>query len=287
MPDSPAPAKMSAKKRPVTLARVASVERVTPHVVRLVLGGDDLAGFPAGPFTDHYVKLQLPPPGAPYAAPFDAAQVRETLPRERWPRTRTYSVRAWDEERGLLTLDVVHHGDAGVAGPWAAAARPGDLVQLQGPGGAYTPSPDADWHLMVGDASVIPAIAASLARVPAGVPVHVVLVVDGPEEEQPLASPGDLRLRWLHRDPADHGDPAQPLLGAVEALEFPPGTVHAFVHGEAGAVRAVRRHLLAERGVDRALLSASGYWKRSRTEEGWREDKPEWNRLVEADVPEA
>ncbi len=71
---------------------------------------------------------------------------------------------------------------------------------------------------------------------------------------------------------------------AVRALALPDGGVQAFVHGEAAMVRAVRRHLLVERGLPRERLSASGYWKRGRTDEGWREDKPEWNRLVEADV---
>ena len=71
---------------------------------------------------------------------------------------------------------------------------------------------------------------------------------------------------------------------AVRALAFPPGGVHGFVHGEASAVRAVRRHLLVDREIPREALSVSGYWKRTRTEEGWREDKPEWNRLAEADV---
>ena len=60
--------------------------------------------------------------------------------------------------------------------------------------------------------------------------------------------------------------------------------MHGFVHGEAGAVRDLRRHLLADRGVALADLSVSGYWKRRRTEEGWRADKPEWNRLVAADA---
>ena len=59
--------------------------------------------------------------------------------------------------------------------------------------------------------------------------------------------------------------------------------MHAFVHGEAASVRAVRRHLLVERGVPRADLSVSGYWKRGRTEDGWRADKREWQRLVTAD----
>jgi NADPH-dependent ferric siderophore reductase len=241
-------------------ARVLETQPLTPHMIRVVLGGEGLDGFGAGEFTDHYVKLRITPPG------------------ESETRTRTYTVRDWDPDQRRLTIDFVHHGDLGVAGPWAANARPGDELLLLGPGGAYTPDPDADWHLMVGDESVIPAIAASLTRIPAGVPVHVLLEVAGPKEEQPLSTPGDLNLTWLHRNGADA------LPAAVEALDFPPGAVHAFVHGEASAVRAIRRHLLVDRGLAREALSISGYWKRDRTEEGWREDKPEWNRLAELDV---
>ena len=260
------------------LVHVETVEPMTPQLVRIVFGGDGLAGFAAGEFTDHYVKLQLPPPGVDYAAPFDVEEIRATRPREQWPRTRTYTVAAWDPKAVRLTIDFVVHGDEGVAGPWAAAAQPGDTLQLMGPGGAYTPDAAADWHLMVGDPSVVPAIAASLARIPDGRPVHVLLQVGGPEDELPLSSPGELRVSWLH------GGGAERLADALRALEFPAGTVHAFVHGEAGAVRAVRRHLLAERGIPRESVSITGYWKQTRTEEGWREDKPEWNQLVEADL---
>ena len=136
------------------LAVVEDVQRLTPRMIRIVFGGEDLVGFGAGEFTDHYVKLRI------------------------GERTRTYSVRDWDGER--LTIDFVVHGDAGVAGPWAAAAKPGDTLELRGPGGAYAPDPDADWHLMVGDPSVVPAISASLARVPEGRLVHVLLRGDGP-----------------------------------------------------------------------------------------------------------
>jgi NADPH-dependent ferric siderophore reductase len=266
-------------KRRTIHTTVESVARVTPHMVRVVVGGDELDGFGAGEFTDHYVKLQLPPAGAGYAPPFDMEDVKASRPREQWPRIRTYTVRAWDAERRQLTLDVIVHGDEGVAGPWAAAVQPGDLLQLMGPGGAYAPDPDAAWHLMVGDLSVLPAIGASLRRVPEGVPVHVILELDDDADRQPLTSPGELHLTWLRGDGSD-----TVLLDAVRSLAFPDGPVHAFVHGEASAVRAVRRHLLVDRGVPREALSVSGYWKRTRTDEQWRADKPEWNRLVEEDV---
>jgi NADPH-dependent ferric siderophore reductase len=273
MPD-PAPAAPARRDRSPRVAHVVSTARVSPHLVRVVLGGDGLAGFSAGEHTDHYVKLHIPPRGAEYQAPFDAEVVKATHPREHWPRTRTYTVRAWDGERDELTIDFVVHGDEGVAGPWAAAARPGDPIQFNGPGGAYAPDPDADWHLLVGDLAVVPAISASLARIPAGVLAHVLIEAE-PEDRPELESPGDVRVTWV--EPGG-------LLEGVEALELPEGRVHAFVHGEASDVRAGRRHLLVERGVPKEDASISGYWKRTRTEEGWREDKAEWNRLAEEDL---
>jgi NADPH-dependent ferric siderophore reductase len=262
------------------VVEVVDVTQLTPRMVRIEFGGDGLEGFAAGDFTDHYVKIQFPPPGAEYAAPFDQEEIRATRPREEWPRTRTYSVRAWDPDRRRLTVDFVVHGDEGVAGPWAQQAVAGDLLQLQGPGGAYTPDPDASAYLMVGDPSVIPAIAASLTRVPAVRPVDVVLQVADADDQVELDTPGDLRVHWLHQ-PGD-----EVLAEAVRALELPERT-DVFVHGEASSVRALRRHLIVERGIPRDALSVSGYWKRARTEEGWREDKPEWKRLVQADEDEA
>lgn len=261
---------------------VEEVRPLTPQMTRVIVGGEALRGFGAGEFTDHYVKLQLPPPGADYDSDFDPEEIRDTRPREYWPRTRTYSVRDWDPGALRLTIDFVVHGDSGVAGPWASTARPGDVLLMTGPGGGYAPDPEADWHLLAGDAAVIPAISASLPRISPGVPVFVVVEVDGPEEELPLTTPGDLRLQWLHRT-APPGE-SELLVDAIAALELPPGEGQAFVHGEATAVRNVRRHLLIELGMPPEAVSATGYWKARATEEGWREYKPEWKRLAAADV---
>jgi NADPH-dependent ferric siderophore reductase len=259
---------------------VVEVERLTPRMVRVVMGGDGLAGFTATPWTDQYVNVLFPPPGAPYSAPFDVDAVREEAPEHR-PKGRRYTVRSWDPATSRLSIDFVVHGDVGVAGRWASSAAPGDLLQVVGPTGGYAPDPDAGWHLMVGDESALPAIAASLERVPAGAPVIVVVVVDGPDHELALNSPGQLDLVWVHREtePGSH----DLLLEAVESLTFPAGRVHAFVHGEAGEVRAVRRHLLADRGVPKEGASISPYWRRDFTDERWREVKAAWTAETERD----
>ena len=263
------------KKRVPRVGTVVRTEQLTPHLVRVVLGGDGLAGFAAGEFTDHYVKLQFPPVGAPYGAPFDAEAVQAEQPQEWWPVTRTYTVRAWDPAAAELTIDFVVHGDEGVAGPWAAGAQPGERLQFAGPGGAYAPSVDADWHLLAGDDSALPAIAAALPRLPADRPAHVFVEVAGGADEQDL--PG---VVWVHRGDRPVGSA---LTAAVLAAELPDGVPHVFVHGEAGFVRELRRAVRARYEVPRELLSVSGYWRTGRTEEGWRDDKPAWNAAVASD----
>ena len=241
-----------------------------------------LTGFVMPDATDTYVNLAIRPAGAPYDAVFEPAAVREAHPQELWPVRRRYTVRSWDESTGRLTLDFVVHGDAGIAGPWAASVAPGDVLVFEGPGSGYRPDPDAGWHLMVGDESALPAIAASMEAVPAGTPVVVRLVCDGPDHEIPLASPGDLDLRWLHRTGA--ADDVDLLADAVSDLDFPAGRVHAFVHGEAQEIRAVRRHLLTDRGLDRRDMSCSPYWRRTMTDEAWRQVKRDFVAEMDADV---
>jgi NADPH-dependent ferric siderophore reductase len=249
-------------------------------MVRIMLGGDGLDGYEPTPFTDQYVNALFVPDGAPYDVPFDLDEARRA-PAGHRPMGRRYTIRWWDPVARQLALDFVVHGDTGYAGRWAHHATVGDRLQFVGPTGAYAPSSTAEWHLMVGDESALPAIAASLERLRPAVPAVVVAVIDGPDHELPLASPADLTVNWVHRH-VDDSDGSLP--AAVVATEFPDGAVDVFVHGETSAVRAVRRHLLIERGIPRDGASISPYWRRDYTYERWREVKAAWLAEVEHDT---
>ncbi|WP_405788300.1 siderophore-interacting protein [Streptomyces sp. NBC_00029] len=268
------------RARTVGTAVVVRTERLSPHMVRLVLGGEGLRDFGVGDYTDHYVKLLFAPGGVTYPAPWDLEQIRADFPRAQWPRQRAYTVRSWDPTHLELTLDFVVHGDEGLAGPWAARVQPGELVRFLGPGGAYAPEPTAGWHLLVGDECALPAIAAAMERMPAGARVHALVEIDGPDDELKIATPDGIVPIWLHRGDRPVGEA---LVEAVTSLEFPSSDVHAFVHGEAGFVKELRRHLRMERGVPRERLSISGYWRLGETDEGWRAIKRDWNASVEAE----
>ncbi|MGW5096758.1 siderophore-interacting protein [Streptomyces nodosus] len=268
----------AARGRTVHCAQVIRTQRLSPHMQRVVLGGEGLAGFTAGTCTDHYVKLLFPAGGADYPEPFDLQRIRDEFPREQWPVTRTYTVRAWDPEHRELTLDFVIHGDEGLAGPWALRVQPGETVRFLGPGGAYAPDADADWHLLAGDESALPAIAAALEALPEGAEAYAFVEVSGPEEEQKIDS--TVEVVWLHRGDRPVGEA---LVRAVRELEFPRGRVQAFVHGEAGSVKELRRLLRMELQLPREDLSISGYWRLGHNEDGWQASKREWNARIEAE----
>jgi NADPH-dependent ferric siderophore reductase len=261
-----------ARQAPVTTKFVVrQADRVTPRLVRIVAAPErpgDIERF-ASPHTDCYVKVVFGKAGVRYPEPFDLARVRAELPREQWPALRTYTLREVRPETGDVVIDFVYHGDVGLAGPWAVSAAPGSELLVIGPGGAYAPDPTADWHLLVGDETALPAIAAALTRIPPGAPTYAFVEIDDAADRQDLACLGELRLRWLPR--LDHAEDL--LLNEVRAFDFPAGRVHAFVHGEAGAVKRLRRHLLHERGLSLPQLSISGYWRRGLDDESYRATK--------------
>jgi NADPH-dependent ferric siderophore reductase len=252
-------------------------ERLSPHLQRVVLGGEALRTGFAPVHTDSYVKVLFLAPDVTYPEPLDLDAVRANYPAHQWPRMRSYTVRAWDAERVELSLDFVLHGadgGAGVASRWAATARPGDVAWLQGPGGNYSPAPDAQRHLLVGDESALPAIAAALERLPDDAHADVYVEVDGPADELELTRP----VTWVHRGSAPVG---AALLDAVLGHEVSAGT-HAFVHGEAGFVKQLRRWLRVDHGLRAEQISISGYWRVGDDDEGWRAGKAAWNAEAEA-----
>lgn len=260
--------------RPQIELEVLSTRRLSPHLVRLVLGGEGFARFTTNAFTDRYVKIFFSPSGEELHPPFDVAELRATLPADRVPVTRTYTVREVNEVEGWLAIDFVVHGDEGLAGPWAASAVPGDRVVLTGPGGGYAPDPTADWHLLVGDESALPAIAAALDALPDDAEGDAFVEVGGPEDEVPLTAPAGVELRWVHRGDVANGTTTL-LADAVAAAPWRDGRVHAFVHGERESVKALRDVVLHQRGVTREHLSISGYWARGRAEDTFQAEKRE------------
>jgi NADPH-dependent ferric siderophore reductase len=277
--------------RPLQSFEVVGTEQLTPHMVRVVLGSNNFDTFVPSKFTDSYVKLvfvddDVDVAGLPHPLTLDGFA---DLPPGKKPSVRTMTVRRVDVAAREITVDIVTHGGHGVAGQWAAVAQSGQPIYLMGPGGAYTPDPAADWHLLAGDESALPAIAAALEALPPTAVGKAFIEVAGPEDEIGLTAPESVQLNWVYRGgradlvPEDRAGDFAPLIEAVTTTQWLPGQVHVFIHGEAQAVmHNLRPYIRTERGVEPKWASSiSGYWRRGRTEETFREWKKE---LAEAEA---
>ena len=241
-------------------------------MVRIIAGGEGFSGYTNNAFVDRYVKIAFPQPRVTYPEPLDLWTVRETMPREQWPYTRTYTVRWVDEAARELAIDFVVHGDEGLAGPWAAAAAPGDTIIFTGPGGGYNPDPAADWHLFAGDEAALPAIAAAIESLPAEARGKAYLEVDSEADIQSVGAPAGVEINWLLRRGTPAGS-SELLIDAVRNGEWLAGRVQVFAHGERGYMKALRDVFFVQRGLERSQVSLSGYWAKGRVEDDFQAEK--------------
>ena len=220
-------------------------EQITPNMLRVTLAGDALADFPTD-FEGGYVKLALPDDVGGQAL-------------------RSFTVRRFDRAQQQLTIDMVAHGDTGPAGRWAKRVKVGDGITIVGPGPVKGLIPEADWFLLAGDMSALPAISVNLAALPANATGHAVIEVINAQDRLPVAKPEGIELTWVVNDsplvPNTH------LEDAVKILPWRAGRVAVWVAGEYTSARALRRYIRAERQVPREDTYISCYWKIGDTDE--------------------
>jgi len=258
--------------RPQAVLTVLDRRWLSPHMVRITAGGPGFDALRVNEFTDKYAKLIFADPGLGLTPPYDLAILRESLPPDKRPVTRTYTLRRADVERQQVAVDFVVHGDEGIAAPWAAHAEPGDTLTLSGAGGAYVPDPGSDWHLLAGDESALPAICSALDALPRGARGIAYLETCDPGEYLDATLPDGMELIWLHRP--QPGSQPRMLADALQDGPWLPGRADVFAHGERESIKAVRAALKG-RLRDGDQLSLSGYWASGRTEDVFQAEKRE------------
>ncbi|GGX88669.1 siderophore-interacting protein [Streptomyces hiroshimensis] len=241
------------------LLEVRKVDRLTPSTVRVTFGGPALEGFCQQAPTDH-VKLCFAESGA-------ELPVEPVIRDDTWmdapvePITRDYTVRYYRPEAQELDVDMVLHGD-GVGSAWAAQAEPGMRLGVLGPRGSEILPMVHDWYLLAAEETALPALGRWLEMLPAGVRVLAFAEVPGPQDEQHFTTAADCTLTWLHRGDAPAGT-SDLLERAVRAAELPAGGLgYAWIAGEAGTLKPIRRYLRRDLGMAKEQVDIDGYWKR-------------------------
>jgi NADPH-dependent ferric siderophore reductase len=249
-------------------AEVVHASRLSAGMVRIVFGGEGLAGFRSTGVGDEYVRVFLPDAGTgelrlpkPEGHGWIYPDGVESAP------MRTYTVRRADPASGEVTIDFVVH-DGGVAAAWAQQVAAGrqvaHVVGLTSPTGLYALPPDGEWQFLVADATGLPAAARLLERAAPGVRTRAVLEVADPSHVVPIEAP-DVEIIWIF---GGNGHGASRLADVVRETALPDGPGYVWFAGESTVSRGVRKFLRHERGLPAARYKAVGYW--TENAEQWR-----------------
>lgn len=268
--------------------QVVRTRRLGPSLVRVSFAGEDLRHF-FSDGCDQSLSLFLPQPGqSEPRVPIELGdgwwQGWRELPNDVRAVMRSYTLRALRRNPDEIDIDFVLHGiepgaptPAGPASRWASRAAAGDRVLLLGPAVAdnrairFRPPQDTDLMLIWGDDTAVPAVSAILETLPAGTRARVWLEVHDAGDIQDLATEADIEVTWLVQEGARaEGSPmALDVIrdAGLPAAEHP----YVWIAGESGYVKALRRHFIGERGVDRRRVTFVGYWRQGLSEEQLRE----------------
>ncbi len=144
-------------------------------------------------------------------------------------------------------------------------AATGQTLTVAGPGRNYVVDPAADWFLLVGDDTAIPAISTILEALPATARARVFIEVMDGDDEIELPRHPHATVTWLHRgnDPTHAGGPLE---ATLKNYVMPEGSGRIYVACEASAMRRIRSHLLMNRTINREHVITRGYWKLGATD---------------------
>ncbi|MEM9620485.1 MAG: siderophore-interacting protein [Pseudomonadota bacterium] len=231
--------------------QVAAQSQLSPHMRRVEFVGEALADFPDNQESG-YVKLQVPVAGGGHVM-------------------RSYTIRHFNLAQRRLVMDFVDHGDAGPASHWVRHCAVGEHIIIRGPGEKKLVDPAADWYLIAGDLSALPALSVNVEQLRADARGYVVIEVPDQRDIQPLEVPNNMSLRWMVNP--DGSQPNRRLVDEVLQLKWLPGQVYPWFAGEFEAMRQMRRYFRDERMVPRQNMYVSCYWKLGDSDEGMKQAK--------------
>jgi NADPH-dependent ferric siderophore reductase len=243
---------------------VIGVRRLSPNMVRIRFGGEDLRRFSSSGFGDERIVIFFPLAGqrhTPEPVFVDGQLDYSDSPGR--PQTRSYTVRRWIPAQAELEIDfVVHQG--GVAAAWAMDAQLDDRVGLSTTDGWHSPPDGTAWQLLLADMTGLPALGRIVEELPTGAKAHAIVETIHEDDTQTFETSGDVTYEWVHG--TGHGLGPSALLDALKAYEFPAGPGYIWLAGEAAISRAVRTYVRRELGWPIDRFEIIGYW-RLRSEE--------------------
>ncbi len=256
--------KSATKRRAPKAVQVKSAKNISPNMRRVTLHGSALSDFPTQS-EGAYIKLLFKQQ--------DNAK----------PIMRTYTVAEQRSEQNEIDVDFMLHNndsDHGIAAPWSLAAKAGDELLIAGPGPAKFINTDAEYFLLAGDMTALPALTANLKRLPANAKGQAFIEVLSEDDQQDLVKPDNVELHWVVNSAP--GSDESPLFHAIAEAKLPAAQLATWVACEFKTMKKIRQFLKEACSVEKSNLYISSYWKLGNTEDQHKAAKQDDAKSAEA-----
>lgn len=246
------------KANPI-ITRVKGTSRLSENMQSVILESERLKQFP-DVLPGAYIKLIFEDSGAPFTSTSHEDTAR---------MMRTYTIRKLDKDKGQLQIDMVLHADNGASGPaatWAVKAKPGDEIAIAGPGSVKQVDAKADWVLLAGDTTALPAIESHLENIPKDTKGYAFISVASENDIRTLVKPEDIDVIWVNQNSGG-------LASLLSDTSFPDSTPSIWAAAEFSQMREMRTLFSKRFSISRNELYLSSYWKYGRSDEQHKIDK--------------
>lgn len=239
---------------------VKNKKNITPHLIRVVFNIDE-----------HQMELLANVQSGSNNKIFIPVHTEDQSP-ESVLITRTYTNRKIDLENRELSVDFVAHGDSSPALAWALKAKPDDLLEIGMKESSRPLVPEADFYLLIGDATALPVISAIAEQLPSFVRAKVLLEVHGKKDEIVLCSAADLSVEWVYNP---HPEQGSQLADLARDYEFPTGILKKYIYAAAEytTIKEIRSYFKTELCWDPHGIHAVSYWKSGQSEDETSRDR--------------
>lgn len=227
---------------------VKSKKKIAGCFYRIILEGEQLAGFSSQGFDDH-VKIFFPIGNEKCVLP-EITNEGIVWPDGPRPAARDYTPLSFDATLNELTLDFFIH-EGGIASLWAEAAKPNDKLVIGGPRGSLVTPVDYAWQIYICDESGLPAVRRRLLSLPENITVQVLVNSNQPQIQDYLSEFTNIHIEWLN---------TESIAGKLQSLSIPATDYYFWITGEGEEVKQLNDDLLATHSLDADYVRAVAYW---------------------------
>lgn len=213
---------------------------------RITLSGNDLSDFPDN-MSGGYIKLIFSREG------------------NYKPNLRTYTIAQQRHDNNEIDIDFMLHGDSGLAASWANNAKVGDSIEIAGGSPKTGMNHNADWFLIAGDMTALPAICVNLRSLPENAKGFIYIEILSEADKRSIEKPINMEIIWVVNPKP--GSDETPLANAINQCTWLSGEVSAWAACEFKTMKKIRQFLKIDHALPKERLYISSYWKNGLIEE--------------------